>query len=119
LVAIRETTRNILAWLDVDVAAIAEVAVIAGTAPLPVAIDARRVAAECPVPADRFAIGKIVLPRDAATSEEDLAVTGTRNRCFPRLAIELATAGVAVLEVDLAIRQREGVGLTVVTGQCH
>ena len=59
-IAVIVAAGSLLAGLDIDVAAVAKVAVvIAGGTPLPTAVDSRRGATECSLPANRLATGEV------------------------------------------------------------
>ena len=119
VVAARVTAGGLMAGFDADRAAVAQVGVIAGAAPLPVATDAA--VSEQNVPVQQT--GAVLAKSDCQgipQPERNISSSPLHGRVVRFLAVEGTTAGGgAWVEVDLAIRDGEGVGLAVVTGQGH
>lgn len=120
VVVVVETAGVLIAGFDLNRAAIAQVAVIAGSATLPLAIDPRGAATKRSRAGHGAAIGEGRLPRNSAAGEENLAVAPTRHRRAPVPALEGTTGGPAVLaEINLAIGHGIGVGLAIPARQSH
>ena len=100
------------AGLGLHRVAVAQVAVIASRAAMPLATDARGAASKSASPANRFAVVEIILPGNAAAAQENLRVATAWNRRAPFPILKArGGSGALLAEVDIAIRHTVSVGM--------